>query len=112
VADAGAHRTREARERPDECLVVERSEILGRAAAARENDHVEIADLREPIERGDERFDRADALDLRGREDELHARVPAGDDLLDVMPDRADRAGDDTDPPRRRRQRALSLDGE
>ena len=38
------------------------AEILRRAAAAREDHHVEVADLGETVERRDERLDRTDSL--------------------------------------------------
>src|SRR4029077_16642283 len=83
-----------------------------RTAAAREDDHIEIADLRETVERGDERLYRADPLHLRRREDALHARISPRDDLLDVVPHGADRARDHADASRGGRQWPLALDRE
>ena len=56
----GDHRSREPRERADERLVVEWPEILRRATAARDDHHVEVAELGEAVERPDERLDRSD----------------------------------------------------
>ena len=105
----GADRPRKTRDRADEGLVVERPELLRRAAAARDDHRVEVAYLREPVERGDQRLDRADALDLRGREHELDAGIAPRHDVLDVTPDRPDRARDDAETPRRRRKGALAF---
>ena len=109
VTDSGHCRPREARHRAHERLVVERREILGRTAAARDDHNIEVAHLRETVERADERLDRAAALHERGREHELNSWVTPCHDGLDVVPHRADLAGDDADASRRSRQRALPL---
>src|SRR6266550_1180231 len=112
MADPRAHRPRETRQCADERFIVERPELLGRTTPAREYHHIEIADLGEAVERVDDRLDRADALHLCRREDELDARVAARDDGLDVAPDRADRACDHADPARGERKPALALRSE
>ena len=105
-------RAREARHRAHQRFVVERPQVLGRAASARDDHHVEVVKLCEPVERSDDRLDRSDALDRCGREDELHAWIAPRDDRLDVVPDRADGARHDADASRCGRERAFSLERE
>src|SRR5207247_5415023 len=62
MPDAGTDRPREPHERAHERLVVERREILRGTAAAREDHHIEVADLRETVECRDERLDSPDPL--------------------------------------------------
>src|SRR6185503_11460108 len=109
VSDATDDRARKPRDRADQRFVVERGEILARAATTRDDHNVQLAQLREPVQRADERLDRADALHLRGREDELDAWIATRDDGLHIAPGRTDRARDDADAPRSRRERALAL---
>ena len=108
MADARAHRPRKARQGAHERLVVERPELFGGAAAPSEDHHIEIAQLRKAVERGDDRFRRADSLHLRRSEHELDARVAARDDRLDVSPGSPNGARDHADPAGRGRQRPLA----
>ena len=79
MTDPRHERPREPRDRADERFVVERPEILGGAAAARQDDDVERGELREAVERRDHRLRRPRPLDERRREDDLDARVAPRD---------------------------------
>src|SRR4029077_7560669 len=80
----------------------------GRAAAAREEDDVDVAHLLQDAERAAERVGRAVALDRGRREENARAAAPEGD-LADVVDDRAARARDDADRARLGGQGALAL---
>src|SRR5207253_2238879 len=80
-----------------ERFIVERPEVLRRAAAPYEEDDVEIADLRETVELRDHRLDRAVPLDLSRGEDQLDARIAARRHRLHVAPGGAARARDHAD---------------
>src|SRR3546814_8463101 len=56
---------------------------------------VQLAQLRQPIERADERLHRADALNECWCEDELDARIASRDDSLHVAPGRTDRRSEE-----------------
>src|SRR6185295_19437886 len=99
----------EAHDRAHQCLVFERREIFARAAATRDDDDIQLAQLREAIERTDQRLHRAYALHLRGSEDQLDARIATRDDGLHIAPGGTDRTRDDADTTRCRRERALPL---
>ena len=100
VADAADHRHRVGHDGPHDPLVVERPEVLERAAAAGEDRHggrVVGPALRaagrgvalDAAERGHEARRRLLALDLRRDEHDLDERPAAGQHVADVAPDRA-----------------------
>ena len=112
VTDAADDGTRKAHDRAHQGLVVERREIFTWAAAARDDYDVQFAQLRQSIQRSDQRLHGTDALHLRGGEDQLDARIATRDDGLHVAPRGADRARDDANATGRRRKRALAFQRE
>ena len=106
-------------DRPHDPLVVERPQVLQRAAAAGEDRHRGRVVGRpaprssrdpalEPPERPDDARRRLLALDLARDEHDPGSGQRRARTWHDVAPDGAGRAGDDGDRPRPRRQRALA----
>ena len=112
VPDRGDDGDRAGRDRPDEPLVAEREQILEAAAAAREDDHVHAGLLAERPQRVDDPAGGPRALHVRLGDE----HVRRGEAPLDRGEDVALRggvvAGDEPDPARQERQRALALGGE
>ena len=75
VADRGDDGDAARRDGADDALVAEREQILEAAAAAREDDHVDVRLLAERVDRGDDLRGRARPLDVRLRDER---RGPAG----------------------------------
>ena len=92
-------------------LLVERPEVLRGPAAARDDDRVEVLLAQPPQRVGDERR-RTLALHARGRDDQARERPAPPEHVGHVVEHRSGWGGDESDPLRERRQRALALDGE
>ena len=93
----------------DEALVAEREQVLEAAAAAREDDHVDVRLLGERAERVDDPERGPRALDVRLGDENVRRGKPALDRRDDVLLRGCVVAGDETDPPREQRQRPLAL---
>ena len=94
---------------PRHDLLVERPEILGRPAAARDDDQVGV---RHPVGQDDRGGDLGAGprpLHPRRRDQDLGGRPPPAGHLEQVADGRPGRAGDDHDPPGEPRQRPLPL---
>ena len=112
MADGGDDRHRARGDRADEPLVAEREQILEAAAAAREHDHVDAGLRAELAQRVDDALRGARALDVRLGDEHVRRRE-AGLDRRDHVALRGGVvAGDEPDPARQQRQRALPLGGE
>ena len=112
VPDRGDDRHGAACHCPHEPLVAERQQVLERAAAAGEHDHVHVAEIAERPYRLDHLGRGARALDVRLRDDDARGREPRRDRREDVAFRRRVVARDEPDPAREPRQRPLALDGE
>ena len=84
VADAGDHRHRRCDDRARQDLLVERPQILERAAAARHDDHVDGFDARDLANRVRDFAPGAFALHARRRNHEMRIRIAAAEDANDV----------------------------
>ena len=105
VPDRGDHRLGAREERAAQALVVERDEVLHRAAPARDDDHVDERVLLHAGERVDQVARRGGALDERAARDDVDRRE-AVDERADHVAHPVRRpAGDDTDRAREARQR-------
>jgi hypothetical protein len=102
VANAADHRQGVGNDGPHDALVVERPEVLHRATTAGEDRDrrrilapslvAELLDVAlEAPEGADDALDAPLPLDLAGDEDDRREGPTAGEDLADVLPDRASR---------------------
>ena len=123
VADPGHDRQPVLDDRPDDPFVVERPEVLERAAAAGEDRQlgrlgdpsVPIQGLQpalQPAERPDDALRRALALDAARHEEHPRHRPAPGEHRRDVVPDDPGRARDHGDRRGSLRQRSLAVLGE
>ena len=108
VADAHDDRHRRGGHRAHHLLVVERPQVLQRAAAARQDDQVDPRLCVDALQRAHDAARRGGALHDRRREDDVGQRIAAAQDVADVAPDGADRRGHDPDPARPARQLPLA----
>ena len=108
VADGGddGHAAGEDRARDE--LVVERPELLDRAAAAAGDDHVDVAARVELLDGADDAGDGVGALHGRRRKHDLGEGPAALEHVADVVEDGAGLRRDDADAAREARQRALA----
>src|SRR5207245_8712112 len=108
VADAGDHRGLRGDDRARDDLLVEGPEVLERAAAPADDDHVDVA---ERVQVGDAVGDLAGGaltLDPDGPDDDVKVAEAAADDAQHVADGGAGRRGDDADLPRKLRERPLA----
>ena len=103
--------TRHAATRPDDGLLVEGGQVVGRAAAAAEDDHVDFGDALQLREGAADRLGGAGPLHLRRRQEDARPAPPERH-AADVVDDRPGGARDDADDPRLAGQRSLALGGE
>ena len=96
----------------DDALVAEGEEVLEAAAAAGEDDHVDVRVLAERADRGHDLGRRARALHVGLRDEDRCRREARPDRRDDVALRRRVVPGHDADPARQERQRALALVGE
>jgi len=93
-----------------EGLVVEAGEVLERAAAAGDEDQVDLTRmLIEPADAGNDGGGASWALDRGGIDEQVEARMAAADDVDDVVQDGAAGGSDHADCARECRQRALAV---
>ncbi len=111
VADAAHDLDRRRPHGTHDALVVEGPEILERAAAAADDEHVDLAPLSREPDRGAQGRRRLDALDQARIDDDPDVRRPARERRHDVVQRRSGERGDDTDRARVRRQRPLAARG-
>ena len=112
MSDRGDHGDRALGDRSDEALVAEGEQILEAAAAAGQDDHVDVLVFAEGADRGHDLGGRARALNV-GLRDEDRGRWEAGPDRRhDVALRSRVVAGHDADAPRQQWQRALAGVGE
>jgi hypothetical protein len=109
VADGGDERHRAGRDRADEALVAERQEVFEAAAAASQDDDVDLRGGAELLERFDHRHRGAWPLDVGLRDKHARGREAAGDRGDDVAFRRRVVSGQEPDPARQARQRTLAL---
>ncbi len=118
MADATDDRHGVPNDGPHDRFVVERPEILERAAAAGEDRHRRPGGVRgrdvppEPIERTGDACGGGLALDLARDEHDTDERPAPREHVSDVVPDRTRRARDDPDEGRSGGQRSFSFDAE
>ena len=96
----------------DEPLVAERQQIFEAASSAREHDHVDRGFSRDGLESMRDLRRRVGALHARLGDQQPRGRKAGGDGCDHVAFRRRVVAGDEPDPPRKSRQRALALGGE
>ena len=113
MSDRGDERDEARRRRAHHDLLVERPQILERAAAARDDEQIRprhrpaLGQRVEAVDRGGNLERRALALHLH-RPDQHAAREAVGEPVQDVANDRAGRRGDDADHRRQMRQQLLA----
>ena len=108
VTDGAHHRNAARGDVPHELLVVEREEVVSRAASAPHHDDVDVIHLLQHPQRAPDRLGRARPLHQRRREEDARAAAAEGD-LAHVVDDRAARARDHADDARVVRERPLLL---
>ena len=107
VADGGDHRDLRGGDRAGHRLLVEGPEVLERAAAAGEHEHVEAAQAVEVGQRLDDVGRRAVPLHPHGVDQHVDVGEAARDDAQEVPDGGARRRGDQPDPPGQHRERPL-----
>ena len=90
-------------------FVVEAPQILDRAAAARDDDRVEVITLIQSLQRGDDLGRSIIALHGRRREHHPQQRPAAANDVEHVLQGRAGGRGDNADGVHDRRERAFPI---
>ncbi len=112
VPDGADHRSGAAGHGPDQVLVGEREQVFQRAAAPRDDDHVDGGVGIQPLERPDDLLAGVHALDRDLLDPELHRR-PAPCGVPEHVPfGRRVAAADQPDRVRQERQLPLALGGE
>ena len=109
MPDRGHDRHRAGRHSTNEPLVAEGEQILEAAAAARDDDDVQLGKLAEGSQGLDDRAGRAGALDVRLGHDHAGRREPVGDRAEHVALRRGVVAGHEPDEPRKAGERAPPL---
>ena len=112
VPDAGDDRHRRGGDGAGDGLLVERPQILERAAAARDDHDVDAGMPRHVADGAGDLVAGALALDAARADQQPQAGVAVGDDAHDVAHRRALERGHDADGPRQQRQRTLARRGE
>ncbi len=111
VADRAHHGHAQARHAPHHALVVERHQVLARAATATEHHHIEPRIALDQVQRTHDAGRGIFTLNERRREHDFHVATPKGD-RHDVVERGARSARHHADDARRVGQRALALDRE
>ena len=83
-------------DRPRHVLLVERPEVFEGTAPARDDDHVNVVEAFQRVERRNDGGHGLIALHQGGGENQLDGRVAARRHVLNVVPDGAGRRGDDS----------------
>ena len=108
VSHSGDHGNFRSRNCPREEFGVERRKVLGGAAAARDDDRIDIHRTIEMKNAGSDFARRLLALHGGGIEQHIQAGVPPLGDVKKIVNDRTGERCDDTDTARKRRKSALA----
>ncbi len=112
VADGAHHRRSGRGHRADQCFVGEREQVLDAAAAARDDDHIDVGVGVEPLQGRDDLGNRIRSLHGHLLDGELRGRPAPVGDLLHVVACGRVTSADQPDHGGQERQRALAFRGE